>query len=383
MDNKIDLNDLLREKRELDSFLATIAKDEASPSIPVKDTVQTKESSSPSVSENKFALTGSDREATGLTIEKPGIIPEDLFKPTAGKEKAHPQSINAFIPGRGDDAVPLKSAGTGRKDAIQDKMSSPISFDGDKKADFMPRVTSAKSVKPLESLKTMTRFDGTMKSDASFMDDTTPPSSPPLEEKKPSVEISADAKKDGETGPYDFEPEAKGAGKGKWIWGLIILLILLLAGGYFVLAPKLSLPDFGSFFKSGISGSVSPVKEVKIINYSQRLVYNNTLKKSIRVIEGVVENVASHPVSKIKVVANFYNTNGDIIASGDSLGGNTLTSAKLESLDEAGLASELSAGKKSEDILPPGGKTPFMIIFTSELKGVHKWAVVPVDFSKH
>ena len=380
MDNKIDLNDLLREKRELDSFLATIAKDEASPSIPVKDTVQTKESSSPSVSENKSTSTGSDRAAAGLTIEKPGIIPEDLFRPTAGKEKPHPQSINAFIPGR-DDAVPLKSAGTGRKDAFQDKMSSPISFDGDKKTDFVPRVTSAKSVKPLESLKTMTRFDGTMKSDASILTETTPP--PPPEAKKPSVEISADAKKDGEAGPYDFEPETKGAGKGKWIWGLITLLILLLAGGYFVLAPKLSLPDFGSFFKIGISGSGSPVKEVKIINYSQRLVYNNTLKKSIRVIEGVVENVASHPVSRIKVVANFYNVNGDIIASGDSLGGNTLTNAKLESLDEAGLVSELSAGKKSEDILPPGGKAPFMIIFTNELKAVHKWAVVPVDFSKH
>jgi hypothetical protein len=377
MDNKIDLNDLLREKRELDSFLATIAKDEASPSIPVKDTVQTKESSSPSVPENKSALTDFDRTAAGLTIEKPGISPEDLFRPTAGKDKTQSQSINAFIPGK-DDAVPLKSAGTGRKGAFQEKVSS---FDDDKKTDFRPRVTSTKSVKPLESLKTMTRFDGTMKSDTSFMAETTPP--PPPEEKKPSVEISADAKKDGATGPYDFEPETKGAGKSKWIWGLIILLILLLAGGYFVLAPKLSLPDFGTFFKIGVGGSVSPVKEVKIINYNQRLVYNNTLKKSIRVIEGVVENVASHPVSKIKVVANFYNVNGDVIASGDSLGGNILANAKLESLDEAGLVSELSEGKKSEDILPPGGKTPFMIIFTNELTGVHKWAVVPVDFSKH
>ncbi|HOF42819.1 MAG TPA: type I secretion C-terminal target domain-containing protein, partial [Candidatus Moranbacteria bacterium] len=83
MDNKIDLNDLLREKRELDSFLSTIAKDQASPSVPVKETVQTKESSSPSVSENKSVLKDSDR-AAGLTIEKPGIMPEDLFKPTAG-----------------------------------------------------------------------------------------------------------------------------------------------------------------------------------------------------------------------------------------------------------------------------------------------------------
>lgn len=379
MDNKIDLNDLLREKRELDSFLSTIAKDESSASIPVKETVQTKESSSPSVLENKSVLTDSDREAAGLTIEKPGIMPEDLFRPTAGKDKPHPQSINAFIPGT-DDAVPLKSAGTGRKDVFEEKASSTISFDKDKKTDFMPRVTSAKSVKPLESLKTMTRFDGTTKAETPFMAETTP-SSPP-EEKKPSVESGADVKKDSTTSPYDFEPEKKGGGKGKWIWVVIILLILSLAGGYFLLAPKLPLPDFGSFFKISISGSVSPVKEVKLINVRQRLVYNNALGKSVRVIEGVAENVASHPVSKIKVVANLYNANGDVIATRESLGGNILPDVKLESLDEAGLVSELAAGKKSEDIVPPKGQTPFMIIFTRDLSGVHRLAVVPVDFSK-
>ena len=213
MDNKIDLNDLLREKRELDSFLSTIAKDESSASIPVKETVQTKESSSPSVLENKSVLTDSDREAAGLTIEKPGIMPEDLFKPTAGKDKPHAQSIKAFIPGK-DDVVPLKSAGIGRKDVFEEKASSTISFDKDKKTDFMPRVTSAKSVKPLESLKTMTRFDGTTKAETPFMTETTPPSLP--EEKKPSVESGADVKKDSTTSAYDFEPEKKGGGKGKW-----------------------------------------------------------------------------------------------------------------------------------------------------------------------
>ena len=379
MDNKIDLNDLLREKRELDSFLSTIAKDESSTSVPVKETVQTKESSSPSVSENKSVLKDSD-QASGLTIEKPGIMPEDLFKPTAGKDKPHAQSINAFIPGK-DDVVPLKSAGTGRKDVFEEKASSTISFDKDKKTDFMPRVTSAKSVKPLESLKTMTRFDGTTKAeDKPFMTETTPPSPP--EEKKPSVESGADVKKDSTTSAYDFEPEKKGGGKGKWIWVLIILLIMALAGGYFLLAPKLPLPDFGSFFKISISGSVSSVKEVKLINVRQRLVYNNALGKSVRVIEGLAENVASHPVSKIKVVANLYNANGDVIATRESLGGNILPDVKLESLDEAGLVSELASGKKSEDLIPPKGQTPFMIIFTRELSGVHRLAVVPVDFSK-
>ena len=378
MDNKIDLNDLLREKRELDSFLSTIAKDESSTSVPVKETVQTKESSSPSVSENKSVLKDSD-QASGLTIEKPGIMPEDLFKPTAGKDKPHAQSINAFIPGK-DDVVPLKSAGTGRKDVFEEKASSTISFDKDKKTDFMPRVTSAKSVKPLESLKTMTRFDGTTKAETPFMTETTPPSLP--EEKKPSVESGADVKKDSTTSAYDFEPEKKGGGKGKWIWVLIILLIMALAGGYFLLAPKLPLPDFGSFFKISISGSVSSVKEVKLINVRQRLVYNNALGKSVRVIEGLAENVASHPVSKIKVVANLYNANGDVIATRESLGGNILPDVKLESLDEAGLVSELASGKKSEDLIPPKGQTPFMIIFTRELSGVHRLAVVPVDFSK-
>ncbi len=58
---------------------------------------------------------------------------------------------------------------------FEEKASSTISFDKDKKTDFMPRVTSAKSVKPLESLKTMTRFDGTTKAETPFMAETTPP----------------------------------------------------------------------------------------------------------------------------------------------------------------------------------------------------------------
>jgi hypothetical protein len=214
------------------------------------------------------------------------------------------------------------------------------------------------------------------------MAETTPSPTPPPQEKKPSMESSTDVKKESATSPYDFEPEKKGVGKGKWIWALIFLLIMALAGGYFLLAPKLSLPDFGSFFKIGVGGSVSSVNEIKLLNVRQRLVYNNSLGKSVRVIEGVAENVAAHPVSKIKIVANLYNANGDVIASKDSLGGNILADAKLESLDEAGLISELAAGKKSEDIVPPKGQTPFMIIFTSDLSGVHRLAVVPVDFKK-
>lgn len=374
MDNKFDLADLMREKRELDSFLSTIAGVEASAPIPVKAITQKKEAAS-SESENKSVLKDSYQEPAGLKLEKPDIKPEELFKPAAHKDKLYAQSVNEFIP-RGANEVSSKSSD--RFDSFQERKSSSISFDDEKKTDFRPRVTSAKNVRPLESMKTMTRFDGTMKSET-----PSPGEAPPPEEKKPSMDVREEDKKISTTGSYDFEPEKKSTGKGKWIWILIILLILLLIGGYFFLSPKLSMPDFGSIFQFKGSSSVSSVKEIRLLNVRQRLVYNNQLGKSVRVIEGVAENIASYPVSKIKVVANLYNANGSVIASRESFAGNILIDSKLESLDDAGLVSEINSGKTSEDIIPPKGQTPFMLVFTTELKGVHRMSVVPVDFSKH
>ena len=369
MDTKSELFDLKREKRELDAFLATFKDVEASATLPLKGNVQTKDALLPSA-ESKSAVETANQESSELKFE----MPERDFRPSAYKDKkAFVPNVNEFMP-KFTDAVSLDLSD--KKDSTLEKTSSFISLDEGKKTDIPSRITVTQSVKPLESFKTMTRFDGTTKSDGSILAELSL-----SEEKKAPEEIEKEKIID-KTSPYDFAPEKKGVGKGKWIWILIILLILLLAG-YFWFSSKSSVPGFGSFFRTGQGASTSSVKEIKLLNIRQRMVYNVKLGKNIRVIEGIAENAASRPVSKIKIAANLYNSDGLLLASMESLGGNILIDAKLESLDETGLISDLKKGRASEDKIPPKGQTPFMIIFTSEMSGVHKLSVLPVDFEKN
>lgn len=373
MDNKSELFDLEREKRELDAFLSTIAEDEKSAALPVKEAVPKKESLPP-LAEIKSGFDSTDQEPSGFKFEMPPLkTTEGVSKQSTHKDKVYTPSVNEFIPRFTPDAVSLELGG--ESGSSLEKTSSLFSLDDEKKTEA-PRITVSQGVKPLESFKTMTRFDGTMKSDGRLLAEM-----PPLVEKKASAEIGTEKKID-KTSAYDFTPEKKSVGKGKWIWILIVLLILLLAG-YFWISPKLSVPGFGGFSKMERSVSTSSVKEIKLLSVRQRLVYNIKLGKSIRVVEGIAENSASFPVSKIKIVANLYNADGSVLAFRESFCGNILIDKKLESLDEAGLISDLNQGKASEDKIPPKGQVPFMVVFTSELAGVHKLSVIPVDFIKH
>lgn len=372
MDNKSELFDLKREKRELDTFLSTIADVEISASLPLKGAVQVKEALSP-LAENKSELKTSYQEPSGLKLEMPDIKPEETFKPSARKDKQYATSLNEFIPKfAGADSLDLPD----QTDLTQEKTSSFMSLDEGNKTDALPKITIPQGVKPLESFKTMTRFDGTTKSAGQVLEEV------PLSDKKQiSTEIEAEKKIINKASPYDFAPEKKGVGIGKWIWILIILLILLFAG-YFWLSSKSSLFGSGSFFKAGQSVASSSVKEIKLLNVRQRLVYNAKLGKSIRVIEGIAENSARYPVSKIKIAANLYGSDGALLASMESFGGHILIDAKLESLDEAGLISDLTTENASEDKIPPKGQIPFMAVFTKEPAGVHKLSVLAVDFKK-
>lgn len=372
MDNKSELFDLNREKRELDAFLSKIAEAEPSVSLPLKGTVQTQEALSP-VMENKSAIEVLHQEPSGLKLEMPAVKDEGPSMPFAHKDKLYAPSVNEFIP-RFSDTVSLDR--TDQTDSMQEKISPFMSLDEGKKTEAPSRKTDAQGVKPLESFKTMTRFDGTTKSDGHVLAEM-----PLSEEKKISAEIDTEKKID-KASPYDFAPVKKGVGKGKWIWILSILLILLLIG-YFWFSSKSSTTGTGGVFKTDQSVTSSSAQEIKLLNIRQRLVYNVKLGKSIRVVEGIAENSASYPVSKIRIAANLYESNGSLLASMESFGGNVLIDAKLESLDAVALISELKKGNASEDRIPPKGQTPFMVIFTSELAGAHKLSVLPVDFKKH
>jgi Protein of unknown function (DUF3426) len=373
MDNKNELFDLNREKRELDAFLSKIAEAEPSVSLPLKGAVQTQEALS-SLAVNKSAFEAAlPQEPSGLKLEKDTVKPEGTSIPFAHKDKLYAPSVNEFIPRFSADTVSLDR--TDQADSAQDKMSSLMSLDEAKKTEAPLRRTDAQGVKPLESFKTMTRFDGTTKSDEHMLAET-----PLSEEKKILTEIETEKKID-KASPYDYTPEKKSVGKGKWLWVLIVLLILVLIG-YFWFSSKSSITGVGSFFKTNQNVASSSVKDIKLLSIRQRLVYNIKLGRSIRVIEGIAENSASYPVSKIKIAANLYDANGSLLASMESFGGNILIDAKLETLDAAALIADLNKGNASEDRIPPKGQTPFMVIFTSDLAGVHKLSVLPVDFKK-
>ena len=163
---------------------------------------------------------------------------------------------------------------------------------------------------------------------------------------------------------------------------MVIVLALLLGGGYLWFFSGPSIPGLGYIFKKGLTVTGTSAKEIKLINVRQRLVYNTRLGRSIRIIEGTAENTATFPVSGIKISANLYNADGSLLVTKEALGGNVLSDAKLESLDENGLLGELKKANVSKEIIPPGGQTPFMVILTTEMEGVHRLSVKATDFVK-
>ena len=381
MDNKTDLFDLKREKLELDNFLATIADAETAPPSTSKGAAKTREAISSS-REEKSDSGSSAAESFGLQLEMSAEKPEGTHRHAARQDKARTHRDNEFIPNLAD-AIILKPSE--EKAPPPEITSSFLPHSEWNKTEVTPpwtTTTGAHVAKPLESLKTITRFDGTTKSDKQASPDTLL-----TEIKKTTTEGIEVEKKVDQPSPYDFAPEKKKVGMGKRIFYLIILLVALLAG-YFWLYPERgseSIDAVKSYIPglTGSDGKSSSVKEVQLLNVRQRLITNIKLRKSIRVIEGIAENSASHPISKIKIVANLYGAQGDIVASMENVAGHILIDGQLENLDAAGILAALKAGKISEEKIPPKGQVPFMIVFPTEPGGIFKLSVTPVDFKKN
>ncbi|MBP7340939.1 MAG: DUF3426 domain-containing protein [Smithellaceae bacterium] len=358
MDNKIDIFDLKREKQELDAFLSTIVETESSAS-PVKGAVSSRDFLS-SAEDGPVPSDAGRHSPAGPADASYGIR-----ESAAAKPRPPAPNVNEFLPRLGD--LDLREEPESRLE----KASRSSETGETKKTEDLPRIPVSPAVKPLESLKTMTRFDGTTKAGNALDEISTP------EEKKPSDAVETERK----TGPQDFAPEKKG-GKGKWVLAVLIV-ILLLIGGYLWLFSMKMAPGPADLLKTSIGSSLSSANEINLYNVRQRLVYNGKLGKSIRVIEGIAENTASYPVSRIKIAAKVYGADGALLGTMESFGGNILVDSKLENMDAAALIAELHQGKASEDPIPPKGQIPFMVVFIDETAGVYKLSVVPVAFTKH
>ncbi|MRR15028.1 MAG: DUF3426 domain-containing protein [Deltaproteobacteria bacterium] len=157
MDTKSELFDLEREKRELDTFLSTIAGDGTSVIPSATGAVPAKETPSSSA-KNKSAFEALPQEPAGLKPDRRAVKME-APKPPGRKDKAYASEFISKIA----EAQPDPLERSGQSGSRSDRISSFLSLDEEKKEDASLRVKVPSGVRPLESFKTMTRFDRTIK----------------------------------------------------------------------------------------------------------------------------------------------------------------------------------------------------------------------------
>jgi hypothetical protein len=377
MENKRELFDLKREKRELDAFLTTIA--EPAASLSAKDVAATTEALSASA-ENKPASEDTHRAPSGLELEEMPVLKleEEPVRPIQ-EEKALLPDENEF-PSENTDTVSLPPIAATPPE--RETAPSSLMLEEENKPEALPEISDAPGIEPLERFAAATPFEETAKFDEPVLPETPPP------EEKIILTKPAPEKKKSKANAYDFAPEKKSVSTGKRIWILIILLIALLVG-YLVIYPEPVskaieiIKPYIPVFKTDQSATSTSVQGIKLINVRERLVYNVRFGKSVRVIEGLAENLTTRPVSRIKIAANLYSADGSVLASTESFCGNMIIDEKLESLDPNGILAALKDVKTIEDRIPPKGQMPFMIVFTVEPAGVFRLSVSPVDFKKH
>ena len=442
MENKKELFDLQREKRELDAFLSTFAESDAS--LSPENMVQPKEPSSFS-SEIKLEIESAPREISGLEMESPAPKLEEAPEPPeiklemestaqeiSGLEMEAPAPKAEESPEPAEIKLELESASqeisglemetpvpkleeprdesayeekilvpdeqemrSGLTDTIvirppelptQEREPAPsfAPFEEETKAEIPSGRTDVQDARTPETFETMTRFDETPPSDEPVM----PKTPPPEEEKIPPKK--APEKKAKKTNAYDFAPENKSTGMGKWLWiGISVILLIAVLVGFFLFSPlqdgKLMdvIKSYISLSKSGQTNASASIPGIHLIQVRQKLIHNDRLGGNIRVLEGLVENATDRPVSRIKIAANLYSAEGAVLSSTESFGGNIIIDEKLESLDANAILAALRDVKTMEDRVQPRGQIPFMIVFTSGSSEVFRVSALPVDLKKH
>lgn len=378
MENKSELFDLRREKRELDAFLSTIA--EATEPHPLEDIVRPQEPFS-SPADSLSVSEPAERAASTLNLDLSRLeLEETPAQPVPEERVSMPGDLE--VPPRASDSMSLEpeearvlASETTPADVPQEEERKP---EVPSEENDVPRTEPPESYEP-------TRPAATVVSDERIS------TGAPVREDKPiSGQPAPGKKKEKKTNAYDFAPEKKSTGIGKWLWiGVLIIVLIASLIGYFWFNPERGgrtadlIKSYLPVSQSDRSAVPASVQGIHLLQIRQKLVYNMTLKKNIRVLEGVAENITLRPVSRIKIVANLYNAEGTVLASAETFCGNVIIDDKLESLDANGILSALRDTKTMEDRIQPKGQIPFMIVFTGEPAGVFRLAVLPAEFKQH
>ncbi len=178
--------------------------------------------------------------------------------------------------------------------------------------------------------------------------------------------------------------------------GLILCLLLALSAlGYFLVRPadgqglvrwlSLNVPFAGQYLEVGRPDRNPVAEKVGIVNLRHRFVRNAALGREIRVVEGTAFNRAQEGLSGIRIRGELYDARGMLVAARMVSCGSRLTADQLETLGEPDLHLALSAARSGPQVngaVPPGGETPFMIVFIQEPPGVVRTMVEPVGMDK-
>lgn len=330
MDEKNELFDLNREKQELDLFLSSITGEEVSPVVPKWSHTET------------FI---------------PGVLPSD----SKSKTKIQDNKIR-----------------TGKWDKTPYAMDTTFTKDA--------QINKNKSwTKTATSLDETQLLDKTVKTERQASSFNFPSD-------KKSFRQSDDINRNEEIS--QFAPEDVASHKITRIALIIVLLILLfMAMSFLWFYPEKknqalqwmvsNIPYADKVLTVDNAQKDQDTGEIKFIDVRQHFVRNTSLGRSIRVIEGIVQNNTAANISKVKLLGELYDVDGSLLlTSKASLAGNVLTDDKLENLDEDKIFSALSiapASNLSEAKILPGGQVPFMIVFTKEPANVFKLVVTPVS----
>ena len=146
-------------------------------------------------------------------------------------------------------------------------------------------------------------------------------------------------------------------------WFFIFLLVLLCAGGGYVL--YVSPPPGFDFFGKQTAPSVDMFSKIELANVRQYPVSNEQVG-NLTVIEGKVVNRFDEPREMIRLEASLYDKDNKVVATKQQLAGNAVSLFQLQVLSEQELEQTLSnkLGVLTNNTnVPAGGEVPFMIVF--------------------
>lgn len=196
----------------------------------------------------------------------------------------------------------------------------------------------------------------------------------------------------GETVPPPQPPRSSSpAGKYKKLiiaLSAVLLLAVLAYGAYLVftsLAPKGS-PAVSDVAPDSSGGDAEAEYQQRINSISldeirQFLVDNNTLGK-IMVIQGVAVNISDINKDFITIEARILDANKRVLAQVRQLCGAPLTLFQLQSLSETELKETLENRitiLTNNTNIPPGGKVPFVVFFSSPPDAMRTFEVRVID----